>query len=303
MSHGDAVHRGAGGLHRRSRRTGGRRGRRVRGPRPPAAGVQFHPEVLHTEHGQAVLEHFLYDIAGCRPTWTMANVVEEQVDRDPRAGRRQAGDLRAVRRRRLGGRRGAGAAGDRRPAHLRLRRPRPAARGRGRAGRARLRRRDRRRRSIVVDAAERFLDALAGVTDPEEKRKIIGREFIRVFEAGRPRGRRRRRRPRRDRRLPRAGHALPRRRRVRRRHRHGEHQEPPQRRRPARRPAVRARRAAAHAVQGRGAPGRPRARPARGDRVAPAVPRPGPRHPDRRRGHRGAARRRCARPTRSPARS
>src|SRR3954451_21718177 len=45
------------------------------------AGVQWHPEVLHTEHGQRVLEHFLLDIAGCRPTWTMVNIVEEQIER------------------------------------------------------------------------------------------------------------------------------------------------------------------------------------------------------------------------------
>ena len=51
------------------------------------AGVQWHPEVLHTEHGQQVLEHFLHDIAGCRQTWTMLNIVEEQVDGDPRADR------------------------------------------------------------------------------------------------------------------------------------------------------------------------------------------------------------------------
>ena len=76
----------------------------------------------------------------------------------------------------------------------------------------------------VADAAKRFLDALAGVTDPEEKRKAIGREFIRVFEEARARGRRGGRRARRVGRLPGAGHALPRRRRVRRRHRHREHQ-------------------------------------------------------------------------------
>ncbi len=82
----------------------------------------------------------------------------------------------------------------------------------------------------VVDAREQFLTALAGVSDPEQKRKIIGREFIRVFEQPPPtssptpsaRG---------DRRVPRAGHAVPRRRGVRRRHRDGQHQEPPQRRR------------------------------------------------------------------------
>src|SRR6478736_5715160 len=45
------------------------------------AGVQWHPEVLHTEHGQRVLEHFLVDIAHCRQTWTMVNIVDEQVDK------------------------------------------------------------------------------------------------------------------------------------------------------------------------------------------------------------------------------
>ena len=45
------------------------------------AGVQWHPEVLHTENGQKVMEHFLLQIAGCRPTWTMVNIVEEQIER------------------------------------------------------------------------------------------------------------------------------------------------------------------------------------------------------------------------------
>ncbi len=44
------------------------------------AGVQFHPEVMHSQHGQQVLEHFLFEIAGCRPTWTMSNVIDEQVE-------------------------------------------------------------------------------------------------------------------------------------------------------------------------------------------------------------------------------
>src|SRR5690606_4686915 len=54
-------------------------------------GVQFHPEVLHTEHGQQVLKHFL-EAAGCRPTWTMLNIVEESIE----AVRRQVGDGRAI---------------------------------------------------------------------------------------------------------------------------------------------------------------------------------------------------------------
>ena len=55
-------------------------------------GVQFHPEVLHTERGLEVMKHFLYDGAGCRPTWTMVNIVDEQVARI----RAQVGDGRAV---------------------------------------------------------------------------------------------------------------------------------------------------------------------------------------------------------------
>ena len=129
---------------------------------------------------------------------------------------------------------------------------------------------------VTVDASERFLAKLAGVTDPEQKRKIIGREFIAVFEeeVERPR------RARRARRVPRAGHPLPG------RHRVGlvqgavrDHQEPPQRRRPARGDEARARRAAARALQGRGAPARHRARPPAARRPAPAVPRPRARHP------------------------
>jgi GMP synthase (glutamine-hydrolysing) len=69
--------------------------------------------VRHTAHGQTVLEHFLFDIAGLEPTWTMANVVEEQVERI----REQVGDGRRLcalsGRRRLRRRRGAGAAGHR----------------------------------------------------------------------------------------------------------------------------------------------------------------------------------------------
>src|SRR3546814_9011017 len=56
------------------------------------AGVQWHPEVMHSEHGQATLEHFLHDIAGCRQTWTMVNVVDEQVERI----KQQVGDGRAI---------------------------------------------------------------------------------------------------------------------------------------------------------------------------------------------------------------
>ena len=136
---------------------------------------------------------------------------------------------------------------------------------------------------VAVDAEDRFLRRLAGLTEPEAKRKAIGAEFIRVFEeeAAKLAGAR----------VPRPGHAVLGRHRVGRRHRRGDDQVAPQRRRPAGGPRVRPRRAAARAVQGRGARGRRRARPARAARLAPAVPRPGPRDPrGRRRGDEGAPR-------------
>ncbi|MGZ4710627.1 MAG: glutamine-hydrolyzing GMP synthase, partial [Acidimicrobiales bacterium] len=55
-------------------------------------GVQFHPEVVHTPHGQALLEQFLYEACGCKPTWTMSSVIETSID----AIRAQVGDRRAI---------------------------------------------------------------------------------------------------------------------------------------------------------------------------------------------------------------
>ncbi len=145
------------------------------------AGVQFHPEVLHSQHGQAVLEHFLYEIAGCRPTWTMANVIDEQVA----AIRTQVGDKRVI----------CGLSGGVDSAVAAALVQRAVGdhltcvfvdHGLLRAGEAEQVERDYVAATgvslKVVDTSKRFLDALAGVTDPEEKRKTIGREFIRAFE-------------------------------------------------------------------------------------------------------------------------
>jgi GMP synthase (glutamine-hydrolysing) len=144
-------------------------------------GVQFHPEVLHTERGLEVLKHFLYDGAGCRPTWTMVNIVEEQVERI----RAQVGTGRAVCGLSGGVDSAVAAAlvqraiGDKLTCVF-------VDHGLLRKGEAEQVERDFVASTgvqlKVVDAAKRFLDALAGVTDPETKRKAIGREFIRVFE-------------------------------------------------------------------------------------------------------------------------
>ena len=147
------------------------------------AGVQWHPEVMHTEHGQQVLEHFLHDIAGCRPTWTMVNIAEEQIE----AIRAQIGDRGKAICGLSGGVDSAVAAaivqraiGDRLTCVY-------VDHGLMRKGETEQVERDFVAATgvdlKVVDAEKRFLDALVGVSDPEEKRKIIGREFIRVFEA------------------------------------------------------------------------------------------------------------------------
>ncbi len=145
------------------------------------AGVQFHPEVLHSEHGQAVLEHFLYEIAGARPTWTTGVVVAEQVD----GIARQVGADRVI----------CGLSGGVDSAVAAALVQRAVGdqltcvfvdHGLLREGEAEQVERDFVAATgvalMVVDARERFLAALAGVADPETKRKIIGREFIRVFE-------------------------------------------------------------------------------------------------------------------------
>ncbi|WP_163508635.1 glutamine-hydrolyzing GMP synthase [Fodinicola acaciae] len=145
------------------------------------AGVQFHPEVLHSEHGQAVLEHFLYEVADIRPQWTTASIVAEQVE----SIRAQVGDKRAICALSGGVDSAVAAAlvqraiGDRLTCVF-------VDHGLLRAGEAEQVERDfvavTGVRLKVVDASERFLSALAEVSDPEDKRKIIGREFIRVFE-------------------------------------------------------------------------------------------------------------------------
>ncbi|MEV0844047.1 glutamine-hydrolyzing GMP synthase [Actinocatenispora sera] len=146
------------------------------------AGVQFHPEVAHTPHGQDVLRRFLYDVAGLTPNWTTGSVIDDQVA----AIRAQVGDA-AVLCALSGGVDSAVAAalvheavGDQLTCVF-------VDHGLLRAGEAEQVERDYVAATgiklKVVDAAETFLSQLAGVTDPEQKRKIIGREFIRTFEA------------------------------------------------------------------------------------------------------------------------
>ena len=144
-------------------------------------GVQWHPEVLHTTHGQQVLERFLRRGAGLEPTWTSAGVTQELVAQV----REQVGDAQVI----------CGLSGgvDSSVAAALVNEAVGAQltcvfvdHGLLREGEAQQVREDFVSATgvdlVVIDAQQRFLDALAGVSDPETKRKIIGREFIRVFE-------------------------------------------------------------------------------------------------------------------------
>jgi GMP synthase (glutamine-hydrolysing) len=146
------------------------------------AGVQYHPEVIHTPHGQQVLSRFLHEFAGIDSSWTPANIADaltEQVRKQIGEGRAICGlsggvdsaVAAALVQRAIGDRltcvfvdHGLLRAGER----AQVERDFVAATG------ARL---------VTVDAADTFLEALSAVHHPEGKRKIIGREFIRTFEA------------------------------------------------------------------------------------------------------------------------
>jgi len=144
-------------------------------------GIQFHPEVVHTPYGTQILERFLREIAGCEERWSPASVIDEQVERI----RAQVGDAEVICGL-SGGVDSATAAalvhravGDQLTCVL-------VDHGLMRKNEAEqvvhAFRDELGVKLVHVDARDRFLARLAGVTEPEAKRKIIGEEFIRVFE-------------------------------------------------------------------------------------------------------------------------
>jgi GMP synthase (glutamine-hydrolysing) len=179
-SHGDHVEAGAPGF-RRVASTANAPCAVVEDEPRALFGVQFHPEVAHTEHGGAVLRNFLFDVCGCRGDWTIASFVDEAVAEV----RRTVGDGRVV----------CALSGgvDSSVMALLLHRALGARltcifvdTGMLRKGEAEQVVRDfRERYDLTVrraDEGPRFLARLAGVCDPERKRRIIGETFIEVFE-------------------------------------------------------------------------------------------------------------------------
>ena len=143
-------------------------------------GLQFHPEVVHTERGQEILRRFAVEVCGCTPDWTPAAFIEQAVA----AIRAQVGAGRVV----CGLSGGVDSAVTATLVHravgdqltcifvntgmLRRGEPEQVVRAF----------RDQGMQLVAVDATEEFLSALSGVTDPEQKRRIIGERFIRMFE-------------------------------------------------------------------------------------------------------------------------
>ncbi|HYR86034.1 MAG TPA: glutamine-hydrolyzing GMP synthase [Terriglobia bacterium] len=150
-------------------------------PATKVFGVQFHPEVTHTENGEALLRRFVFDVCRCRGDWTIGSFIENTVDRI----RKQIGNGRALCAisggvdstvaatlvSRAIGDRLVGVFVDtgllRKNEHEKV---------------LSMLRNNLHLNVLGVDASDRFLNMLAGVTDPEKKRKLIGNEFIRVFE-------------------------------------------------------------------------------------------------------------------------
>jgi GMP synthase (glutamine-hydrolysing) len=181
MSHGDALAALPPGF-RAMAWTSGTPYAGIEDPARRLYGLQFHPEVAHTPQGKTVLRNFLFDVAGCRGEWDLGDFIERTVA--DLAGRASEGHVIC----------GLSGGVDSSVTALLLRRAVGERLDAVFVDNGLLRKNEAREviaalgdsfgvRVIQVDAAERFLTALAGVEDPEEKRKRIGEVFIRVFEA------------------------------------------------------------------------------------------------------------------------
>ena len=180
MSHGDSVVKPPSGFIV-SAQSDNTVSAAIADPERRLYGLQFHPEVVHTEEGRKILHNFLFRICGCRGEWTMASFIQETVERITQ----QVGDAHVVL--------GLSGGVDSSVAALLIYQAvgeqltcifvdNGLLRSGERAQVEDLFGRHFRMDLHVIDAGERFLARLAGIADPEEKRKIIGDQFIREFE-------------------------------------------------------------------------------------------------------------------------
>jgi GMP synthase (glutamine-hydrolysing) len=188
MSHGDSILRPPKGFHATAQ-TDSTPFAGLANADQRLYGIQFHPEVVHTPRGREILRNFVLDVAGARPTWTPASFIESavaEIRQRVDAHARQTGSDGLVICALSGGVDSAVAAtlvhravGDRLTCIY-------VDHGLMRKKESELLRQTFEQnlgmKLVMVDARERFLARLAGVEDPEQKRKIIGDEFIRVFE-------------------------------------------------------------------------------------------------------------------------
>jgi GMP synthase (glutamine-hydrolysing) len=188
MSHGDSIVSPPAGF-RATAQTDSTPYAAMADPERGFYGIQFHPEVAHTPRGRDVLRNFVVGIAGSRPTWTPANFIESTVNeirsRVDAHARETGGDGQVICALSGGVDSAVAAAlvhravGDRLTCIY-------VDHGLMRKKESELLRATFQQnlgmRLVMVDARDRFLARLAGVTDPEQKRRIIGDEFIRVFE-------------------------------------------------------------------------------------------------------------------------
>ena len=180
MSHADSIVAAPAGF-RVTARTQEAPVAALEDPERRVYGVQFHPEVAHTPRGQEVLKHFLYDACGCRPTFTRTSIIETAVE----AVREQVGGEKVI----CGLSGGVDSAVAAALVHKAVGDQLTCVyvdTGLMRAGESDQVEQTFRRQFQIdlvhVKAADRFIEALNDVVDPERKRKIIGETFIRVFE-------------------------------------------------------------------------------------------------------------------------
>lgn len=179
MSHGDTVHRPPAGFHATAHSSGGQIAA-ITNPARTIIGLQFHPEVHQTSRGRVILARFVFDICGAKKTWRLGSYIDQVTT----AIRRQVGDDQVIAA--LSG--GIDSAVTASLVHRAVGTKLQTIfvdQGTLRAGEVEQVLKSMRKLGLrvrFVDGSARFLRRLRGVVDPEAKRKIIGHEFVKVFE-------------------------------------------------------------------------------------------------------------------------